>query len=435
MKILPRIKVSDNGRFLVTETGEPFFWLADTAWELFHRLTREEALVYFKDRKAKGFNVIQAVVLAELDGINTPNAYGQCPFLEGDPARPNEAYFGLVDDYIQMAEQENLYLGLLPTWGDKVLPMWGIGPQIFSPENAHVYGKWIGSRYRDQNNILWVLGGDRPVVYEQQDTLPVWREMACGIREGTGGRAFFTYHPMGGKSTGDWLHNESWLDMNMMQSGHGSGHDVPVWEMIAQDYAREPAKPVLDGEPNYEDHPVNPWPEWDPALGYYDDYDVRKQLYRSVFSGGCGVTYGHHSIWQFYDRNRKPVNHPYCTWQEALDRPGAGQVRFLRELMESRPYLSRIPDQGMLVKDAGNGGDHIQATRDAQGAYAFIYLPVAKKVHVRMDWLSSVKKEAQWFNPRTGGWEDASGMPEEENVESFTPPAGGPDWVLVIDAC
>src|SRR4051794_39741956 len=79
----PRLKVSDNKRFLVTTDGRPFFYLGDTAWELFHRLNREEADRYLTDRARKGFTVIQAVVLAELDGLHTPNPYGQTP-LKGD---------------------------------------------------------------------------------------------------------------------------------------------------------------------------------------------------------------------------------------------------------------------------------------------------------------------------------------------------------------
>jgi len=85
---LPRLKVSDNRRFLVTADGRPFFWLADTAWELFHRLDRSEAEQYLTDRAAKGFTVIQAVVLAELDGLTEPNRYGYVPLIDKDPRRP-----------------------------------------------------------------------------------------------------------------------------------------------------------------------------------------------------------------------------------------------------------------------------------------------------------------------------------------------------------
>src|SRR5690348_230083 len=89
---LPRLTVSDNKRFLAKEDGSPFFYLGDTAWELFHRLNREDADRYLRDRAAKRFTVIQAVILAELDGLKTPNAYGHLPLKDGDPRKPNDDY-------------------------------------------------------------------------------------------------------------------------------------------------------------------------------------------------------------------------------------------------------------------------------------------------------------------------------------------------------
>jgi len=88
-----RLKISENKRFIVHENGTPFFYLGDTAWELFHRLGRDEAEKYLEIRRKQGFTVIQAVVLAELDGLNTPNANGDRPLIDNDPAKPNEAYF------------------------------------------------------------------------------------------------------------------------------------------------------------------------------------------------------------------------------------------------------------------------------------------------------------------------------------------------------
>jgi hypothetical protein len=430
---LPRLLVSPNGRFLVTEQGEPFFWLGDTAWELFHRLTRQEAALYFADRQDKRFTLIQAVVLAELDGLNTPNREGQRPLVENDPAAPNEAYFALVDDFLRLAAQHDLYLGLLPTWGDKVTPQWGAGPAVFTPEKAYQYGRWLGRRYREQTNIVWILGGDRPPIHQDQDFRQTWREIARGIREGVGRSLVMTYHPAGGHSTSEWLHEEPWLDVNMMQSGHGGGRDVPVWEAIERDYRRSPVKPTLDGEPNYEDHPVSPWPRWDPANGYFRDHDVRKQLYRSVFAGGCGVTYGHHSIWQMYEEGRAPVTHPDRSWLEALDRPAAQQVKHLRSLVESRPYLTRIPDQDLLAGDPGAGGEHIQATRDEQGRYAFLYFPLSRPAQVRLDLLRGSQATAHWFDPRTGQQTRLGRFPLGGTLE-FTPPPEGPDWVLILDA-
>src|SRR6266508_843887 len=164
IKPLPRIRLSDDHRFLVTDQGQPFFWLGDTAWELFHRLNREDAEVYFTNRQQKRFTVIQAVALAEFDGLNTPNAYGERPLIGNDPTHPNEAYFAYVDELIRLAEARELYVGLLPTWGDKVCPIWGTGPVVFDEVNARVYGRFLGERYHNQTNVLWILGGDRPAV-------------------------------------------------------------------------------------------------------------------------------------------------------------------------------------------------------------------------------------------------------------------------------
>ena len=436
---LPRVTVSENRRFLVTEHGQPFFWMGDTAWELFHRLKREEAEVFFANRQANGFTVIQAVALAELDGLNTANREGRTPFIDNDPGYPNDAYFRLLDNFIEMAAAHQLYIALLPTWGDKVAHAWGDGPLVFNQENIYRYGLFLGRRYQKKTNLIWVIGGDRPVTYtgmdgQTYDDIELYRALARGIREGIGDvPAVFTFHPCGGVSSSAWLQNEPWLDMHMMQSGHGGGHDVPVWEMIEHDYQLAPPRPVVDGEPNYEDHPVNPWPVWDPGNGYYTDYDVRKQLYRSVFAGACGVTYGHHSVWQMFETWRAPINFPCVDWHEALDRPGARQVKYLRALMESRAYLTRIPDQTLLASEPGERGQHVQATRDAAGQYAMLYLPGKFAVRVNLDRLSGPQVKAQWFDPRLGVYLPVGSYPAS-GVQEFTPPGYGPDWVLVLDS-
>src|SRR4051812_8009662 len=91
------LRVSADRRHLVHADGTPFFYLGDTAWELFHRLTREEADASLDDRARKGFTVIQGVALAEFEGLREPNAYGDLPLRGGDPTKPNDAYFRHVD--------------------------------------------------------------------------------------------------------------------------------------------------------------------------------------------------------------------------------------------------------------------------------------------------------------------------------------------------
>lgn len=430
---LEHLRVSDDSRTLVTASGRPFFWLGDTAWELFHRCTLAEAELYLENRRRKGFTVIQAVALAEFDGLHTPNPDGELPLHDDDPAQPNDAYFRHVDAIIRLAAEKKLYVGLLPTWGDKVAGMWGTGPVVFDADKAYAYGRWLAARYRDQPNIIWILGGDRPALHGDLDLRPIWRAMAAGIDEGAGGRPLKTYHPAGGHSSSAWLHAEPWLDLNMMQSGHGHGPDAPTWEMVAHDYGLTPTKPTLDGEPNYEDHPIRPWPRWEPTSGYYRDYDVRKQLYRSVFAGACGVTYGHHSVWQFYDPHQRPaVNHADRSWRAALDRRGAWQAGYLRRLMSSRPRLGRIPDQAMLIAAPRGRHEYMTATRDRAGRYAMIYTPIYQPLRVALDVIVGTEARAWWYNPRTavateiGAW-------LARGEQTFEPPVDGPDWVLVLD--
>ena len=439
---LETITVGAEGRFLLTESGRPFFWLGDTAWELFHRLNHAEVEAYLEVRSRQGFNLIQAVLLAEQDGLHAPNANGHVPLAGDDPARPNEYYFRYVDEIIRLAAAKGLYIGLLPAWGDKVHGgLWGIGPVIFDAANARTYGEFLGRRYRKDPNILWILGGDRPA--EGYET--VWGAMAQGIADGSGRRPFCTYHPTGGGSSSAVLHQAGWLDMNMLQSGHCL-LDAPNWEMVRSDYGRTPVKPVLDGEPNYEDHPVDPYQrEWKPEYGRFTEYDVRKQAYRSVLSGACGHTYGHHSVWQFWDLTREPINFPMPAWQEAVLRPGAWQMAHLKNLMLSRPYASRIPGPDLLagfspapptrgIEDRRNPLRAAQpaASRCAEGSYALVYFPLAEQSLQIDARLLAGPLNAWWFDPRTGRARPAGDHTNQ--ILTFTSPIAGPDWVLVLDS-
>jgi hypothetical protein len=259
-----------------------------------------------------------------------------------------------------------------------------------------------------------------------------------------GRRPFFAYHPRGGNSSSEWLHTAEWLDMNMWQSGHVL-LDAPNWEMIASDYRRIPIKPVLDAEPNYEDHPIDPFlRKWQPVFGRYIDYDVRKQAYRAVFAGACGHTYGHHSVWQFWTLQRQSINYPIHPWDEAILRPGAREMVHLKNLMLSRTYLSRIPDQMMLpdvsptpMSDNSKHFDPLRAvypcaTRCAEGTYAMVYFPQAEQ-SLRVD-LSCLpgRINAWWYDPRNGKAYTAGEYPNE--IIYFTSPFAGPDWVLVLDS-
>ena len=452
-----QVRVSPNQRYLMTTDGKPFFWLGDTAWELFHRLTREEAETFLELRRQQGFNVIQAVALAEVNGLRQPNRYGDLPLVDEDPTRlattaganpANETeydYWDHVDFIINRIAYKGMYVGLLPAWGDKVAHMWGDGPIVFNETNAEVYGATLARRYAKHWNIIWILGGDRPVAYKYKiegieqafDDRPIWRAMAKGIESVLGKNAFITYHPMGGTSSSNDFHTDSWLDMNAIQSGHGA-RETEVWDWIVRDLSLKPPKPTLDMEPCYEDHPVNPWDgKWTRAeRGYFTAYDVRARIYRSVFAGACGVTYGHHQVWQFLNTELNPPIHIGDTligWQKAAKAEAAGQMQYLKKLMLSRPYFDRVMDQSLVVSDRGlDYTNQIVATRHEKGLYAFVYLPQNEVVTIDLSKLSGSTKAISWYNPRTG--KTLSGFSTTSSgAMAFTPPHEGQDWVLIID--
>jgi len=431
-KPLQRLSVSGNGRYLVNEDGSPFFWLGDTAWELFHKLDREEAELYLRNRAERGFTVVQAVALAELEGLTTPNAYGRYPLRIGadgryDPERPDIAeqgaygYWDHVDYIVDKAAEYGIYVALLPTWGDKYDLAWGKGPVVFTKENARTFGAWIGDRYKAKTNVIWVLGGDRPL--EKRHHFEVVQAMAEGIRAADVGRHLMTFHPAGGRSSSLHVHDEAWLDFNMIQSSHGELHKAN-YAMVASDYALTPTKPTLDGEPCYEDHPVG----FKAANGYFDAADVRKAAYWALFAGAFGHTYGHHSIWSM---TREPADYFIMDWKQALMRPGAAHMRHVRTLMESRPADGRVPDPSLAAANY-EGANHLEACRG--DGYAFVYSPSGLPIRVRLGSISGDRVVATWYDPRTGASSPAGETANEGEAE-YRPPTSGrnEDWVLILD--
>jgi len=429
MKQLQRLKVSDNKRFLTLGDGSPFFWLGDTAWELFHKLNREEAELYLKNRAERKFSVIQAVALAEFEGVTTDNAYGRRPLKTNsdgkiDPTLPDldgdYHYWEHVDYIVDTAAALGLYIAFLPTWGDKYNLAWGKGPEIFNSNNAKVYGQWLGDRYKDRTNIIWVLGGDRPLVNKSH--FDINNAMAEGLKMSVKDQQLITFHPNGGISSSHHVHDEAWLDFNMIQSGHGQG-ERENYLLVQADYNKTPIKPTLDAEPCYEDHPRG----FKAYQGYFDEADVRTAAYYAVFSGGFGHTYGHHSIWSM---TTEPEDYYIMHWKDAILRPGAGQMQHVRTLMESRSFLYRVPDQGLIAKNY-TGANYMVATRGED--YAMIYFPNGLKAKIVMGVIQGKLIKAAWYDPRTGQSITIGEFENTGEVE-FTPPISGRgnDWVLVL---
>jgi hypothetical protein len=435
-----RIKVTENRRYLQYENGKPFFYLGDTAWELFHRLNREEATQYLTNRAQKRFTVIQAVVLSQLGGLTVPNPYGDVPLIDGDPAKPNEAYFRHVDFIVNKAEELGLFIGMLPTWGS----YWASGKSIFTPANARQYGLFLGNRYRDKA-IVWILGGDRSIGTDEERA--IMDALAAGLTEGDGGAHLKTYHPIGPGMSSITLHQAPWLDFNMFQSSHAArDHDNGLY--VEHDYALTPAKPTMDGEPRYEGIPVGFYNRGAGGIERFDDYDVRQAAYWSLLAGACGHTYGNNNVWQMFrpgvagpdDSGRRDLfggpgsnigaNIP---WYEALDHPGALQMRYVRRLFESLPFTKLVPDQRVILNGPTTGGAKVRAARASDGSFALVYSPRGESFTLDKSIVKAQRQRQYWYDPRYG---TAYAVKEQDSwgIQTFTPPTNGRgnDWILVL---
>lgn len=422
---LPTLKVSQDNRYLVTEENASFFWLGDTAWELFHRLKKEEALIYLQDRAAKGFTIIQAVLLAELDGLDTPNANGDRPLTDQDPSKPNQPYFNHVDQIIGMAEELNMYMAILPTWGDKFNKAWGQGPEIFTPGNAEIYGEFLGRRYADYNNIIWIMGGDRTP--ETEVHYAIIRAMAKGIKK-YDSRHLMTYHPNGGKIASDWFGKEEWLDLDMFQTRHQSS--FKEYKFTRRALLAKPLRPIIDGEPGYENIPnlLNRF-----NLKRLNAYDTRKSAYWNMFSGAAGHTYGCNEVWQMFDLDKDPLFGAQLPWNQAIDLPGSFQVGFLKKLFESLPWQTLKNDQNLLSKGFLSKFTSTLAMISSQKDLILVYSPYGNPFRLKLSTLSVKNVNAYWFDPVDGKVTEAGQYSTRTTVRlKPIPKKNGKDAVLLV---
>lgn len=422
---MKKLKVHGAGRYLMWEDEEPFFYLGDTAWELFHRLTREEMEEYFAARAKQGFNAVQAVALAEFEGVTVPNRYGRLPllFTNGvpDPEKPDTdgeySYWDHVEYAIELAAEKDIFITLLPTWGDKYNQLWGKGPEIFTPENAYVYGKWIANRFKKHWNIIWMLGGDRPLNTHMHRM--VIDEMGRGIAE-VDSDHLITFHPCGEASSVDSVRGKTYIDFHTVQSGHGFG-GYESYLLVRRTNEAE-AKPFMDSEPRYEDHPACFKPEYG---CYWSAQDVRNNAYWDMCEGTCGHTYGNHCIWGFTKKTESYF--PYV-WKEALHHEGANQIGFLKTLRLKRDFFSFRPAPELTEDDPAIGG-HIAAGRGAD--YAYIYTPQGQPIRANLDLFGGKIIRTSWFNPRTGEETFFKLFPPKPAL--FVSPTHGEDWLLVLE--
>ncbi len=433
-----RLKISANHRYFTTSDGKPFFWLGDTGWLLFEKLTREEADKYLTDRQQKGFNVIQVMVLHDL-GIT--DAYGDSALIHKNVATPRVIagnsladktydYWDHVDYIVDLAASKGIYIAMVPVWGSVVKA------KKVNQAQAKAYATFLAERYKSKPNVIWMNGGDIP----GSDSIKVWKTIGATLHT-VDPEHLETFHPRGRTQSSIWFHKEDWLSFNVFQSGHRNykqdtsktdfkyGEDN--WKYVNSDYKKIPIKPTLDAEPSYEGIPQGLHDTLQPR---WTASDVRRYAYWSVFAGGAGYTYGDNSVMQMHlPKDKGSAYGAKAYWFDAINDPGSSQMQYVKKLLLSRPYFERVPDQTLIASKQGVKYNYLIATRGKD--YAFIYTYNGRNIPVAMGKIEGQKVKASWYDPRTGSTQ-VIGTFTNSGIHEFNPPGeikNGNDWVLILD--
>lgn len=415
--------------------NHPFFWLGDTAWLMFHNLTKEEIEIYLENRAEKGFNVIQAVAAHKMPA---KNIYGHEAFVNGNMTVPitegENNYWEVVDFAVKKAEELGIYMAILPHWGGVVK-----GNHI-TISQVEAYIQFLAGRYKDSPNIIWVTGGDN----KGDKHYDYWCLMAKTLKEVTPDK-LVTFHPFGRTTSIDYFPDEEWMDFHMFQSGHRryEQEQLNQWDdtsksmyYYGEDSFRyvdhvhnvKPFMPVVDGEPSYEHIPQG---LHDPSQPFWQDYDVRRYAYWSVLSGAAGFTFGHSSIMQFFKGNGTGAYGAYIPWKDAIHSPGSDNMSHLAKLMNSVEFSKGKRAQHLLVCEEGEKYERISCF--AGEDFAIFYSYTGRTIKVKPEIFKGSRVKAWWFDPVSGVF-SYDGDKEADKLV-FSIPKGTythTDWALVI---
>ncbi|WP_447642953.1 MULTISPECIES: glycoside hydrolase family 140 protein [Chitinophagaceae] len=437
---VPALGVSSDGHFLQTKDGKPFFWLGDTGWLLFVKLTREETIQYLDTRKSQGYNVVQAMVIHDIK--HAKNRYGKYAIQDGNIAKPivtkganpsdsaQYDFWDHVDYVVKEAGKRGMYIALVPLWGSNVKD------GKVSVQQVTVFARFLAERYKSFSNIVWMNGGD----IKGSDGMAVWQAIGNTIKKYDPNH-LMTFHPRGRYSSSEWFQHAAWLDFNIFQSGHRDyAQDTSTqeknhfgednWKYVKVDYHLQPTRPVLDGEPSYENIPHG---LHDSLQARWTAQDLRRYAYWSVFAGGAGFTYGENAVMQFHvvkeGRGSFGVRDD---WQDVLNAPAATQMHYLKDLILRYSYFDRKPAQEILVNNVGRKYHYLLATMGKD--FALVYTYCGDSIQVDVSRLNFKLGAATWLQPATGK-ELKCDFSAGKKIATFIPPGAsvaGNDWVLIL---
>jgi len=414
----PLLKIDPTGRYLTDQNNQPFRVNGDAAWSLIAQVSKADAEYYVDNRQAKGFNLILTNLIEHYFSTNAPrNFYGDSPFTGTPFITPNEAYFAHADYVINAAGQRGIVVLLAPLYlgygcGSQG---WCAEVQAASLSDMRSWGRYVGSRYKNYNNIIWVIGSDAdPNVYGVADKI---REFVAGIREYDTRHLITAHNQPESYAVSAWP-SESWLDLNSIYS-----YSTTLYQNSQTAYTYSPTKPYFMLESTYENQYS------------VTQQQLRAEVYWPSLSGGFGYVFGNCPIWGFGDSHTSS----YCgstNWKPQLDAQGSWSMKYAQELFNSRPWYLLVPDWSHTVMTAGYGSwgatSYATAARASDGSTIIAYLPTNRQVTIDMTKIAGSQAQAWWYNPGTGT-STTIGVYPTTGSQSFTPPSAG-DWVLVMDA-
>ena len=422
------LKVSDNHHYLVdAKSGAPVFILADTAWNL-GALKLDEIETYLQSRADHGFNAIM-FALNFAPQANETNAYGQPAYLGADKTELNPAYFKTCDAIVQKAADHGLYVMLYAMWaGAKAGTM-----NHYTAAQLAALGHALGRRYAAVPNVIFCAGGEAAPHYIDGDRV---NALGQALKAGCAGQNLVTVHPTAPNSSSRFYASSAWLDFHMCQAKSGSSMANASFDaaaLVLQDWSLAASKPTMMTEHRYESGT-----EEDPLI-------QRRSLYQCVFAGGCGYAYGHNALWQMTPHTGLPWmlrgwNPGVTNWTQALDTPAVRQLHFIKALLYAHPYLTRIPDQSLVLAGQGtNVATRVQATRDGtlghhDATYIMAYISSPQTVTLNTGVMAAQALKVSWFNPATGASEVMAGLLANPGNLQFEPQPAGDRVVVIEDA-
>jgi hypothetical protein len=408
------LKISSNSRYLTYQDGTPFLMVGDTAWSMIAQLNKTDADYYLQSRSQKGFNTILINLIEGKYADNAPsNIYGVAPFTGKTFTTPNEAYFAHADYIINSARQKGMIVLLAPIYADTDE---GFGYEIQSASESDMlaWGRYVGQRYQNYDNIIWDIGGDIDPTFAKTKI----QKVAEGIKE-YNPNALFTAHNIRGQMAVDPWSGASWLNLNDIYS-----YKTEIPEDAKRAYDLSSIKPFFLFEGIYENEHTITTPE------------LRSQAYWTMLSGGFGNMFGNCPMWSFDTTTAISYCGSGLKWKNQLNSAGAESMIYEKKLFESINWNLLIPDFNHLILKSGYGtlgeADYAIGAKTSDNSAIVIYLPTQRTISVDTTVLSGTSIKSQWYNPREGNYVDLGTSSESSSNSYTTPTTSGPDWVLVI---